>query len=125
MSPDSRRRKAATLADVGREAGVSAMAASAVLNGSRTTSRISDETRQRVVEAAQRLGYRADETARALASRRTNTIGIAATLLGPEPNQYFLEVFNGVLQGAVAARQNTTVFPVSYTHLTLPTIYSV
>ncbi|MGM9486580.1 LacI family DNA-binding transcriptional regulator [Ideonella sp. YS5] len=112
MTPDSRRRKAATLADVGREAGVSAMAASAVLNGSRTTSRISEETRQRVVEAAQRLGYRADETARALASRRTNTLGIAATLLGPEPNQYFLEVFNGVLQAAVAAGQNTTVFPV-------------
>jgi LacI family transcriptional regulator len=107
----SRRRKAATLADVGREAGVSAMAASAVLNGSRTTTRIAEETRSRVLAAAQRLHYRPDETARALASRRMNTIGIAAMLLGPEPNQYFLEVFSGVLQGAVAAGQNTTVFP--------------
>jgi len=104
------RKKAATLADVGREAGVSAMAASAVLNGARTTSRISDETRSRVLAAAERLRYRPDETARALATRRMNTIGIAATLLGSEPNLYFLELFNGVLQGAAAAGQNTTVF---------------
>jgi len=104
------RNKASTLADVGREAGVSAMAASAVLNGARTTSRISEETRSRVLEAAQRLHYRPDETARALAYRRMNTIGIVATLLGSEPNLYFLEIFNGVLQGAAAAGQNTTVF---------------
>jgi LacI family transcriptional regulator len=104
------RHKAATLADVGREAGVSAMAASAVLNGARTTARISEETRSRVLEAAERLRYRPDETARALATRRMNTIGIVATLLGSEPNLYFLEVFNGVLQGAAAAGQNTTVF---------------
>jgi len=110
-SPRTRaRKKAATLADVGREAGVSAMAASAVLNGARTTSRISDETRSRVLAAAERLRYRPDETARALATRRMNTIGIAATLLGSEPNLYFLELFNGVLQGAAAAGQNTTVF---------------
>lgn len=89
------------------------MAASAVLNGARSTSRISDETRSRVLEAAERLRYRPDETARALASRRMNTIGIAATLLGSEPNLYFLEVFNGVLQGAAAAGQNTTVFTLS------------
>jgi len=87
------------------------MAASAVLNGSRTTARISEETRNRVLAAAERLCYRPDEAARALASRRMNTIGIAATLLEPEPNQYFLEVFNGVLHGAVAAGQTTTVFP--------------
>ena len=102
--------KAATLADVGREAGVSAMAASAVLNGARTTARISEETRSRVLEAATRLRYRPDEAARALTQRRMNTIGIAATLLGSEPNLYFLEVFNGVLQAAADADQNTTVF---------------
>jgi LacI family transcriptional regulator len=106
----SPRRKPATLADVGREAGVSAMAASAVLNGARTTSRVSEDTRRRVLAAAERLRYRPDEAARALSARRMNTIGIAATLLGSEPNLYFLEVFNGVLQGAATAGQNTTVF---------------
>jgi LacI family transcriptional regulator len=104
-SPD----KAATLADVGREAGVSAMTVSAVLNGSRTTSKASQATRARVLEAAERLRYRPDEAARALTKRRMNTIGVAGTLLGSELNVYFLEIINGVFQG-VAARQNTTVF---------------
>lgn len=104
------RKNAATLADVGREAGVSAMAASVVLNGARTTSQISEATRSRVLAAAERLRYRPDQAARALASRRMNTLGIVATLMGTEPNLYFLEVFNGVLQAATAAGQNTTVF---------------
>ena len=105
-----RREKAATLADVGRAAGVSAMAASAVLNGARTTTSISEETRSRVLAAARELRYRRDEGARALASRRMNTIGLAATLLSSEPNLYFRELFNGVLQAAAAAGQTTTVF---------------
>jgi LacI family transcriptional regulator len=103
-------RMAATLADVGREAGVSAMAASAVLNSARTSTRISDETRARVLAAAEKLRYRPNATARGLADRRMNTLGIAATLSGDEPNQYFLEVFNGVITGAAEAGQTTTVF---------------
>jgi LacI family transcriptional regulator len=113
MAPSPKPRsqqKAATLADVGREAGVSAMAASAALNGARTTTKVSEETRLRVLQAAERLRYRPDETARALTHRRMNTIGVVATLLGSEPNLYFLELFNGVLRGAAAAGQNTTVF---------------
>lgn len=106
----TRARHAATLADVGRAAGVSAMAASAVLNGAKTSSRISDETRQRILEAAEQLRYRPNATARGLAERRMNTLGLATTLSGNELNQYFLEVFNGVIEAAAAAGQNTTVF---------------
>ncbi|WP_158218952.1 LacI family DNA-binding transcriptional regulator [Roseateles aquatilis] len=103
-------RHAATLADVGREAGVSAMAASAVLNGAKTSSRIADETRDRILEAARRLNYRPNATARALAAGRMNTIGFATTLSRTELNQYFLEVFNGVIEAAAELGQNTTVF---------------
>lgn len=103
-------RRAATLADVGREAGVSAMAASAVLNAAKTSTRISEETRARVLAAAEKLRYRPNATARGLADRRMNTLGVAATLVGDEPNQYFLEVFNGVIHGAAEAGQTTTVF---------------
>jgi LacI family transcriptional regulator len=102
--------RAATLADVGREAGVSAMAASAVLNGAKTSSRISDETRALVLAAAERLRYRPNATARGLAGQRMNTIGVATTLSRNELNQYFLEVFNGVIEGAAETGQNTTVF---------------
>jgi len=100
----------ATLADVGREAGVSAMAASAVLNGARTSSRTAPETRQRILEAAERLRYRPNAAARALADRRMNTLGVAAVVDGNELNQYFLEVFNGVVEMAARHGQSTTVF---------------
>ena len=110
-SPKPRKaRHAATLADVGREAGVSVMAASKVLNGSQTSSRISPETRERIIIAAKKLNYRVNAAARALADRRMNTIGVATTLARNELNQYFLEVFNGVMESAAEAGQNTTVF---------------
>ena len=87
------------------------MAASSVLNGTKTSSRVSEDTRARVLEAAKRLRYRPNATARGLTERRMNTIGLAATLGSDEPNQYFLEVFNGVIHGAAAVGQTVTVFP--------------
>lgn len=103
--------RAATLADVGREAGVSAMAASVVLNGAQTSSRIAPETRKRILQAAKLLNYRPNVAARALAERNMRTLGVA-TLFdeGGELNQYFLELFNGILAGATHAGQNITVF---------------
>ncbi len=102
--------RAATLSDVGREAGVSAMAVSAVLNGARTSSRISPDTRARILDAAARLDYRPNAAARALVRRRMSTIGVVAVVEGGELNHYFLEVFNGVLAAAARHGQNTTVF---------------
>jgi LacI family transcriptional regulator len=101
---------AATLSDVGREAGVSAMAVSAVLNGARTSSRIAPDTRARILDAAAKLDYRPNAAARALVRRRMNTIGVVAVIEGGELNHYFLEVFNGVLASAARHGQNTTVF---------------
>jgi DNA-binding LacI/PurR family transcriptional regulator len=106
-----RRSDAPTLLDVAHAAGVSDMAASSALNGGRRGSaRVSAATCERVLAAAQRLGYRPNATARALASQRTNAIGLVANFLGEEPNLYFLEVFSGVIQGATAAGQTTAVF---------------
>lgn len=102
--------RAATLSDVGREAGVSAMAVSAVLNGARTSSRISPETRARILEAAARLSYRPNAAARALVGRRMNSLGVVAVVESGDLNHYFLEVFNGVLAAASRHGQSTTVF---------------
>ncbi|HVS53293.1 MAG TPA: LacI family DNA-binding transcriptional regulator [Opitutaceae bacterium] len=102
--------RAATLADVGKVAGVSAMAASVVLNGAKTSSRIAPETRDRILEAAAALRYRPNAAARALANRRMDTLGIAAVVDEGELNHYFLEVFNGILEGAAHHEQNATVF---------------
>jgi LacI family transcriptional regulator len=103
--------RAATLADVGRAVGVSAMAASVVLNGARSSSRIAPETRARILAAAARLRYRPNAAARALAERRMHTIGVATVVdVGGALNHYFLEVFNGILEAATRHRQNTAVF---------------
>jgi len=111
MLPSQNLHRAATLADVGREAGVSAMAASAVLNGARTSSRIAPETRERILAAAAKLRYRPNAAARALANRRMDTIGVAGVFDdGGELNQYFLEILSGILAAAGSREQNTTVF---------------
>ncbi len=102
--------KPATLADVGRAVGVSAMSASAVLNGSRTSTRISPETRIRILEEAARLRYRPNAAARALNRRQMSTLGLAAVVDSGELNAYFLEILNGVLEAAGRFNQNITVF---------------
>ena len=61
------------LQDVATEAGVSTASASLVLRGAPGPS---DATRQRVVDAAARLGYRPDRTASSLARRRSGLLGV-------------------------------------------------
>ncbi|NMN01036.1 transcriptional regulator, LacI family [Bifidobacterium sp. DSM 109958] len=62
-----------TMADVAREAGVSAATVSYVVSGSR---QISAPTAAKVRAAIAKLGYEVNQTARNLASSRTGTIGI-------------------------------------------------
>jgi LacI family transcriptional regulator len=110
-SPKHKRNaRAATLADVGRLAGVSATAASAALNDTRTSARISEETRAKIVDAANKLGYRPNVAARALVNRRMNTIGVGVVFDCRELNHYFIEVFNGIIEAANHRGQNVTVF---------------
>lgn len=87
------------------------MAASAALNGTKTSSRISAATRERILKAAKRLRYRPNAAARALLQRRMHTFGLAAVLYDAlEVNHYFLALFNGVLSAATHHDQTTTVF---------------
>ncbi|MFW6060902.1 MAG: LacI family DNA-binding transcriptional regulator [Phycisphaeraceae bacterium] len=67
-----------TLADVARAAGVHSTTVSAVLN-QRDHCYASAETRQRIVAAAERLGYRPSALARGLSGQRTATIGMVTT----------------------------------------------
>ncbi|WP_433917702.1 LacI family DNA-binding transcriptional regulator [Streptomyces canus] len=61
--------------DVARLAGVSRKTVSRVLNNEPY---VSDESRRRVLAAAEELGYRLNHAARALASGRTRSIGVVA-----------------------------------------------
>jgi DNA-binding LacI/PurR family transcriptional regulator len=67
------RQRRATAADIAREAGVSRATVGFVLNATRGQT-ISDGTRQRVLDAALRLGYRPNSAARALARGRSDTV---------------------------------------------------
>jgi LacI family transcriptional regulator len=107
-----RRRIATTLQDVAREVGVSTMTVSVVLNGARSATRVSSDTRARIVDAATRLHYRPNAAARGLQRRRMNTIGIISRVDSGEVNFYFVEVLHGILEIATAYNQNVTVFAV-------------
>lgn len=71
------------MSDVGKLAGVSHQTVSRVINGSAA---VRPETRERVLAAMGELGYRPNSVARALATGRTNTLGVVGfdpTLYGP------------------------------------------
>ena len=63
------------MTDVAKKAGVSQSTASFVLNNRQTELRISDATRQRVLDAARELGYRRNELARAVGTGKNFVLG--------------------------------------------------
>lgn len=71
---ETRRSQRPSLGDVAREAGVSPALASLALRGRPGPA---EASREAVLEAAQRLGYRANIAASVLARRRTRLIGVA------------------------------------------------
>ncbi len=86
-----RQRRPAVMSDVGRLAGVSHQTVSRVINGS---PKVRPETRGRVIAAMRELGYRPNSVARALATGRTNTLGVVGfdtTLYGPASTLFGIE----------------------------------
>src|SRR3954452_11800191 len=69
----SRSQRAVTLSDVARLAGVSVATASKALNG---RDQVAPATRQRVINAADRLAFSPNPLARGLLAGRTGTVGL-------------------------------------------------
>jgi len=88
-----------TLSDVAREAGVSLATASRAINGSANRV-VRPDLRDRVVEAAERLRYRPDINAQAMARGRTNSIGL---LVHDIADPYFSSIARGVARTAQGA----------------------
>jgi len=84
----------ATLRDVAQKAGVSIKTVSRVVN---RQGELAESTRVRVLAAIAELGYRPSKVARALVTRRTDTIGL---ILGDITNPFFPEVARSILDVA-------------------------
>ncbi len=89
-----------TLRDVAEKVSVSPYTVSVVLNGSKSNTRVSAATRERIISAAGELGYRPNSLARALRQRTTNILGFYFGYGHLEPHDPFhAEVLTGLQRG--------------------------
>ena len=86
----------ATMADVAARAGVSTTTVSHVLNATRP---VSEDARQRVLDAIEETGYTHNTIARSLATASTRTIGLAISAIS---NPYFIDLVH-VLEAEIRA----------------------
>jgi DNA-binding LacI/PurR family transcriptional regulator len=94
-----------TTHDVARKAGVSQATVSLVLSGN-PRARVAAATRERVLEAAEELGYRPNILARGLVRGRSYAVGVVVPDL---TNPFFLDVVTGAQR--VAAEAGYAILP--------------
>jgi LacI family transcriptional regulator len=86
----AKRKSAATLSDIGRAVGISAMTVSRALNGHPD---VNEETRRKVLTHAERLRYRPNRWARTLVTKRSQIIGIVVPDIS---HSFFSEITRAV-----------------------------
>ena len=106
-----------TLEDVGREAGVSGMTASLVLNNPTTSSRVSDATRNRVMEAARLLGYKPSGIPKSEPPVFTQSLGVTLVTHTGFVNPYQQALLNGIYSAVHHYDQTVTIFILPHWHL--------
>lgn len=87
----------ATLSDVASKSGVSKGAVSSVLRNQPGSDGVSAETRQRILNVVQELGYRPHPLAASLRTRKTHTIGVVID----DPDSYFRHPNNALIFGGI------------------------
>jgi DNA-binding LacI/PurR family transcriptional regulator len=92
-------RRAVNSTEVARRAGVSRTTVSFVLNGREDSGRIPPATRDRVLRAAEEMGYSPNHIARVLISGRSFLINLLVRHVNPTFFARAIESFNAVLQG--------------------------
>lgn len=99
-----------TSRDVAKKAGVSQPTVSRALSGD---PRISEQTRERVAEAARHLGYFPNVAARTLITNRTSTVGV---VVGDVGNLFFAEQLNALQKELQRNGYRTALFQESADH---------
>jgi len=103
-----------TVRDVAAVAGVSLTTVSHALNGK---GRVDAGTRARVLEAAKRIGYRANPTARSLRSGRTGILALVLPMIGSDVHRNealgleFYVRLAGAAAAAASAREHALLLP--------------
>jgi len=99
-------KKAVSLQDVARRAGVSVSTASRVLNTRLKLHLFSEKSIERVRRAAKELGYRANYNAQVLSSGKTSVLGVTAGIR-PGANLFELGYFASLMRGVEFAVQES------------------
>ena len=97
---------AITMMDIARKAKVSRPTVSFVLNGRASQIKISDKTKQLVLETSKKLGYRRNEIARFMVTGKTNFIGF----IGDLSFEYCAMVLKGVVEKAESLQYYVKIF---------------
>lgn len=103
MGMDSNPKKRVTLREVASKAGVSLKTASNVINA---TGRMKDDTRRKVQDAIDELGYKVNAAARNLSRNKTGVIMLAVPSLAPP---YLAELANRTIDAARAEHYSVYV----------------
>ncbi len=105
--------KVATLDDIAAQAGVSRMAVSVVLNGSKSGTRVSQAKRQRILDIAKELNYRPNSTARSLVRRATHIFGFYSGFdYFDARNPFIAELTAGLLEECARCKRDLLVHTV-------------
>jgi DNA-binding LacI/PurR family transcriptional regulator len=102
--------KRITIKDVALKAGVSYQTVSKVINGQ---IKVAPETRDRIWQAVQELGYQPDFTARSLRSRRSYTFGYS---WAPTPRDQPNPILDQFLQSMFHAAERGGYYMLSFSH---------
>jgi len=118
--------KRPTQKDVASLAGVSRGTVSMVLNG-RTNGRvpISEETRQRVLDAAEKIGYAPNPVAQMLAKGQNQIVGVFvySDVFPYKKTDYFFPYLSGIQHAAIRQNYNVLLFTQNHHQDAMPQVY--
>ncbi len=103
--------KPITIRDLARLIGVSKSTASLALSTTEADCPLAPATRQRVIEAAAKLGYRPNHRARALATNRSHSVGLVYADEGPMFGAYYGQMINTLSRELLKADLDLMLVP--------------
>ena len=111
--PQNFEQRSATLDDIAARAAVSRMAVSVVLNGSKSGTRVSAATRQKILDIARDLNYRPNSVARSLARRATHIFGFYSGFeYFDARNPFVAEITAGLLEACARCKRDLLIHTV-------------